>query len=62
MTERPVRTLPLPSLSVAVSCRVAPTDTLAAAGLTVTEATGAGGGGVQGATPTLQTVAPPTEA
>jgi len=40
VTERPVRTLPLASLSVALNCMVAATDTLAAAGLTVTLATG----------------------
>src|SRR5207253_11230195 len=53
---------PFASLRMAVSCAVVATCTLAAAGLTVTEATGAGGGGVQGPTPGLQTVSPPTEA
>src|SRR5213083_1526523 len=62
VTEWPVSTLPLASLSVAVSCTVAPTDTLAAAWLTVTVATGAAGGGVQPATPTLQPVALPAAA
>jgi hypothetical protein len=40
-TVRPVRTLPLASLSVVVNCCVAPTTRLALAGLTVTDATGA---------------------
>src|SRR6266566_1412673 len=39
---RPVRTLPSASWSVAVICCVAPTPTVAAAGLTLTDATGAG--------------------
>src|SRR6266516_6798538 len=39
---RPVRTLPSASWSVAVICCVAPTPTVAAVGLTLTEATGAG--------------------
>ncbi len=39
---RPVNTLPLPSLVVAVSCTICPTDTLGVAGLTVTVATGTG--------------------
>src|SRR5205823_3088920 len=41
VTVRPVRMLPLASLSVAVSCCVWPACTLADAGLTVTVATGA---------------------
>src|SRR5207249_5127469 len=40
VTVRPVNTLPFTSLSVAVSGWVCPACTLAAAGLTVTEATG----------------------
>src|SRR5947208_681074 len=40
VTVRPVNTLPLASVSVAVSGCVCPACTLAAAGLTVTEATG----------------------
>src|SRR3989449_294696 len=40
VTVRPLSTLPLASLSVAVSCTVPPTYTLGAVGLTVTEATG----------------------
>src|SRR2546430_3726387 len=42
---RPVSTFPLASFRLAVSCTVAPTGTLADAGLTTTDATGAGGGG-----------------
>jgi hypothetical protein len=38
--DRPVRTLPFASLSVAVSCCVAPSFTVADAGVTVTDATG----------------------
>src|SRR2546421_11108953 len=41
---RPVSTFPLASFRLAVSCTVAPTGTLADAGLTTTDATGAGGG------------------
>src|SRR6266496_1419401 len=41
VTTRPVRVFPLASLSVAVNCWTAPTATLALAGLTVTDATGA---------------------
>src|SRR5437773_633399 len=41
VTTRPERALPLASLGVAVSCTVWPTPTLAVAGLTATEATGA---------------------
>ena len=59
VTDRPLSTLPLASLSVAVSCTVPPPDTVVAAGLMVTEATGAGGSGVQTPTVTLQTVALP---
>ena len=44
-TVRPVSTLPLASLSVALSCTDCPTVTLADAGLTTTVATAAGGGG-----------------
>src|SRR2546430_7587367 len=51
VTERPASTLPLASLSVALSCTVAPTDTPVAAGLSVTEATGGGGGGGGGPAP-----------
>jgi hypothetical protein len=43
VTTRPDRGLPLASLGVAVSCTVWPAGTLAEAGLTLTEATGAGG-------------------
>src|SRR2546422_4921032 len=46
VTVRPVRMLPIASLSVVVSCWVAPTARLALAGLTATEATSAGGGAV----------------
>jgi len=42
VTVRPVKVLPLASLRIAVNCWVAPTTTLAVAGLTVTVATGAG--------------------
>src|SRR5712691_409091 len=42
VTVRPASTFPFASLSSAVSCCVDPTDTLAEAGLTVTEATGRG--------------------
>src|SRR6266516_1346660 len=41
--DRPVRTLPFASLSVAVSCSAWPSFTVAAAGVSVTVATGAGG-------------------
>src|SRR5438876_409137 len=40
VTVRPVRGLPLASFGVAVSCTACPTVTLAAAGLTATDATG----------------------
>src|SRR5712692_3611657 len=40
VTTRPLRGPPTESLGVAVSCNVAPTRTLAIAGLTVTDATG----------------------
>src|SRR3989449_7042207 len=40
VTTRPLKGLPLASLGVAVNCTVAPTVTLAVAGLTVTDATG----------------------
>src|SRR3989442_1332634 len=43
VTTRPTSRLPLASFSVAVSCTVAPTETLGLAGVTVTDATGAGG-------------------
>src|SRR4029077_20672621 len=39
VTTRPVSGLPLASLGVSVSCTVCPTNTLAGAGVTVTEAT-----------------------
>src|SRR2546425_9203076 len=39
VTVRPVSTFPLASLSTAPSCCVPPTDTVAAAGLTATQAT-----------------------
>src|SRR5438105_2639954 len=42
VTERPVRTRPPASLSTALSCFIAPTDRFTVAGLTVTDATGAG--------------------
>src|SRR3989441_847506 len=42
VTVRPVRELPFASVSVAVSCRVVPTATLAGDGVTLTDATGAG--------------------
>src|SRR6266498_5176221 len=44
LTLRPVREVPLASFGVAVSCTVCPTATLAVAGLTATDATGAGEG------------------
>src|SRR5437867_836294 len=40
VTARPVSTFPAASLGAAVSCVVAPTNTVAVAGLTVTDATG----------------------
>src|SRR5207244_149672 len=40
LTPRPLSTFPAASLGVAVSCAVAPTNTVAVAGLTVTDATG----------------------
>src|SRR5207247_1170946 len=43
VTVRPVSGLPLASFGVAASCTVCPTDTLADAGLMLTDATGAGG-------------------
>src|SRR6266516_1769871 len=42
VTARPVRTFPFASLSVAANCCVPPSATLGLAGLTVTDATGAG--------------------
>src|SRR5207302_1390380 len=42
VTVRPVSAVPAESFGVAVSCAVAPTDTLGAAGATATEATGIG--------------------
>src|SRR2546425_6734923 len=45
LTVRPVRVLPFASLRVAVSWTVWPVGTEAGAGVTVTDATGAGGGG-----------------
>src|SRR5438132_13691873 len=62
VTTRPLSGLPRESCGVAVSCPVAPTGTLAGARLTVTEATGAGGGGVHDEKAGLQTVSPPTSA
>src|SRR6266576_638182 len=62
VTVRPVSAVPPESFGVAVSCAVAPTDTLGAAGLTVTEATGAAAGDVQAPRVTLQTVALPAAA
>src|SRR5438034_883573 len=50
---RPVSTFPLASFRLAVSCTVAPTGTLADAGLTTTDATGAGGGGGSDVTVTV---------
>src|SRR2546423_1701547 len=46
VTVRPVNTLPAASRSVAVSCTVLPSFTLADPGVTVTDATGAGADGV----------------
>src|SRR3989440_9955960 len=46
VTVRPVNTLPAASFSVAVSCTALPASTVAEDGVTVTVATGAGGGGV----------------
>src|SRR5439155_13297291 len=43
VTVRPVSGLPLASFGVAASCTACPTDTLADAGLTLTDATGAAG-------------------
>src|SRR3989442_4851618 len=43
VTTRPTSRLPFASFSVAVSCTVAPTETLGLAGATLTDATGAGG-------------------
>src|SRR5256884_2647989 len=54
---RPVSTFPLASFRLAVSCTVAPTGTLADAGLTTTDATGAGGGG--GGAPAVTLARPP---
>src|SRR5207302_1115490 len=51
VTVRPVSGLPFASLGVATSCTVWPTCTLALAGLTDTEATGAGAGTVIAAVP-----------
>src|SRR5437660_12365187 len=62
VTVRPVSAVPAESFGVAVSCAVAPTDTLGAAGLTVTAATGAAAGDVQAPRVTLQTVALPAAA
>ena len=42
VTVRPLRALPFASSGVAVSCTLAPADTVAEAGLTATEATGTG--------------------
>jgi hypothetical protein len=43
VTTRPVRAFPFASRSVAVSCAVCPTGTLASVGATLTDATGGGG-------------------
>src|SRR5207244_3417972 len=43
VTTRPASGLPFASFGVAMSCTVAPTDTLGVGGVTVTDATGAGG-------------------
>src|SRR6266487_5381529 len=43
LTVRPVSRLPFASFGIAASCTVCPTDTLADAGLMLTDATGAGG-------------------
>src|SRR5438309_2164435 len=51
VTVRPVSGLPFASLGVATSCTVLPTCTLAPAGFTDTEATGAGAGTVMAAVP-----------
>src|SRR5438128_2029441 len=59
LTDRPESTLPAESRSVAVSGSVAPTATLAAAGLTVTVATGGGG---QDDTARVQPASLPTSA
>src|SRR2546422_3096930 len=56
---RPVSMFPLASFRLAVSCTVAPTGTLADAGLTTTDATGAGGGGGGGGSDVTATVALP---
>src|SRR5437763_2425180 len=56
---RPVSMFPLASFRLAVSCTVAPTGTLADAGLTTTDATGAGGGGGGGGSDVTVTVAVP---
>src|SRR5437867_4326896 len=45
VTDCPVMTVPTESRSVALSCRVAPTWTVAGFGVTVTENNGPGGGG-----------------
>src|SRR5207247_9023966 len=44
LTVRPLSRLPFASFGIAASCTVCPTDTLADAGLMLTDATGAGGG------------------
>src|SRR5213080_1973687 len=62
VTTRPLSGLPRESCGVAVSRTVCPTGTLAGARLTVTEATGAGRGGVHDERAGLQTVSPPTSA
>src|SRR5438034_9152096 len=43
LTVRPLSRLPFASFGIAASCTVCPTDTLADAGLMLTDATGAGG-------------------
>src|SRR5438876_772254 len=62
VTTRPLSELPRESFGVAVSGTARPTGTLAGAGLTVTEATGAGRGGVHDERAGLQTVSPPISA
>jgi hypothetical protein len=51
VTSRPVSTFPAASVVVAVSCTVAPTTTIAVAGVTVTDATGTVPDGVDGPVP-----------
>src|SRR5437660_3186865 len=62
VTTRPLSGLPRESCGVAVSRTVCPTGTLAGARLTVTEATGAGGGGAHDEKAGVQTAPPATSA